>query len=149
MQLVFAEIVGWEFGLVLLIATLLFGSSKIPELARSLGKASSEFRKGVDGTDDNTAKAEQTGSSVANDNRDALASDLVKSEPAGAIEGAGTPRARRSQASRRAERRGARGSEGVARTPRHPRHAGGSHPRRHQRHPDRVTRRTGQRPDGH
>ncbi len=32
--------------LVLIVAMLLFGSSKIPELARSLGKATGEFKKG-------------------------------------------------------------------------------------------------------
>jgi sec-independent protein translocase protein TatA len=32
--------------LVLVVAMLLFGSSKIPELARSLGKATGEFKKG-------------------------------------------------------------------------------------------------------
>ncbi|MBU2577539.1 twin-arginine translocase TatA/TatE family subunit [Patescibacteria group bacterium] len=33
---------------VLLIILLLFGSSKVPEFARSLGKAKSEFKKGLD-----------------------------------------------------------------------------------------------------
>jgi sec-independent protein translocase protein TatA len=32
--------------LILAVAMLLFGSSKIPELARSLGKATGEFKKG-------------------------------------------------------------------------------------------------------
>ncbi len=32
--------------LILFVALLLFGSSKIPELARSLGKATGEFKKG-------------------------------------------------------------------------------------------------------
>jgi sec-independent protein translocase protein TatA len=32
--------------LILVVAMLLFGSSKIPELARSLGKATGEFKKG-------------------------------------------------------------------------------------------------------
>lgn len=32
--------------LILIVAMLLFGSSKIPELARSLGKATGEFKKG-------------------------------------------------------------------------------------------------------
>ena len=33
--------------LILLIAILLFGSTKIPQLARSLGRSVSEFKKGV------------------------------------------------------------------------------------------------------
>jgi sec-independent protein translocase protein TatA len=34
-----------EIALVLLIVVLLFGSAKIPELARNLGKAKSEFQR--------------------------------------------------------------------------------------------------------
>jgi sec-independent protein translocase protein TatA len=37
-----------ESMIVLLIVILLFGGSKVPELARSLGKAKSEFQKGLD-----------------------------------------------------------------------------------------------------
>ena len=49
---VVAEIVGWEFLLVLAVIALLFGSSQIPKFARSLGQASKEFRKGVGEDDD-------------------------------------------------------------------------------------------------
>lgn len=45
---VVAEIVGWEFLLVLAVIALLFGGSQIPKLARSMGQASKEFRKGLD-----------------------------------------------------------------------------------------------------
>jgi sec-independent protein translocase protein TatA len=45
---VLGEIVGWEFLLVLAVAALLFGSSQLPKLARSMGQASKEFRKGLD-----------------------------------------------------------------------------------------------------
>jgi sec-independent protein translocase protein TatA len=44
---VLAEIIGWEFFLVLAIGALLFGGSQIPKLARSLGQASHEFKKGI------------------------------------------------------------------------------------------------------
>ncbi|MFI5047834.1 MAG: twin-arginine translocase TatA/TatE family subunit, partial [Acidimicrobiia bacterium] len=45
-MLVLGEIVGWEALLVVAIIAVLFGSSKIPQLARSLGQASHEFRRG-------------------------------------------------------------------------------------------------------
>jgi sec-independent protein translocase protein TatA len=58
MQPVLGEIVGWEFLLVLAVVALLFGSSQLPKLARSLGSAKKEFEKGLDGDgadDDTTA----------------------------------------------------------------------------------------------
>jgi len=45
---VLGEIVGWEFLLVIAVAALLFGSSQIPKLAKSMGQASKEFRKGLE-----------------------------------------------------------------------------------------------------
>jgi sec-independent protein translocase protein TatA len=38
---------GEDWLIVLLIIVLLFGSTKIPQLARSLGRSVSEFKKGV------------------------------------------------------------------------------------------------------
>jgi sec-independent protein translocase protein TatA len=38
---------GHELLIFLVIATLLFGSTKIPTLMRNLGKGASEFRKGM------------------------------------------------------------------------------------------------------
>ncbi|MFI5046970.1 MAG: twin-arginine translocase TatA/TatE family subunit [Acidimicrobiia bacterium] len=37
-----------ELIIVLAIVLLLFGSTKLPKLARSLGQASNEFKKGVE-----------------------------------------------------------------------------------------------------
>ena len=55
---VLGEIVGWEFLLVLAVVALLFGAKKLPELARSLGQASKEFRKGIElGADDDEPEA--------------------------------------------------------------------------------------------
>jgi sec-independent protein translocase protein TatA len=58
---VLGEIFGWEFLLVILVIALLFGSSQIPKLARSLGEASKEFKKGVEEGDssDSAAKADE------------------------------------------------------------------------------------------
>jgi sec-independent protein translocase protein TatA len=37
-----------ELIIILLVVLLLFGSAKLPKLARSIGEASKEFKKGVD-----------------------------------------------------------------------------------------------------
>ena len=47
MAAVVAEIVGWEFIVVVVVIALLFGGSQLPKLARSLGSAKSEFEKGL------------------------------------------------------------------------------------------------------
>jgi sec-independent protein translocase protein TatA len=38
---------GQEWLIIFLIIVLLFGASKLPELARSMGKAKKEFKKGM------------------------------------------------------------------------------------------------------
>lgn len=47
------EIIGPDLLIILAVVALLFGSSQLPKLARSLGSASKEFRKGLsEGEDD-------------------------------------------------------------------------------------------------
>jgi sec-independent protein translocase protein TatA len=43
-----ANIAGPDLLIILAIVLLLFGSTQLPKLARSIGQASKEFRKGVD-----------------------------------------------------------------------------------------------------
>ena len=38
---------GWEILVVLFVVLLLFGSSRLPQLARGMGKSISEFKKGI------------------------------------------------------------------------------------------------------
>ena len=45
-----------ELIIVLLIVLLLFGGAKLPKLARSLGEASREFKKGIDDKDKEDSK---------------------------------------------------------------------------------------------
>jgi sec-independent protein translocase protein TatA len=46
-----------ELIIVLVIVLLIFGSTKLPKLARSMGQASKEFKKGLDeGADDEDDK---------------------------------------------------------------------------------------------
>lgn len=42
-----AEVIGPDILIILVIAALLFGSSRLPKLARSLGSAEAEFEKGI------------------------------------------------------------------------------------------------------
>ena len=42
-----AEIIGPDILIVIAVIVLLFGGSQLPKLARSLGSASHEFRKGI------------------------------------------------------------------------------------------------------
>jgi sec-independent protein translocase protein TatA len=50
---------GPEWLVVLGVVVLLFGAKKLPELARSVGRSTSEFKKGMKegGTDDEPAAA--------------------------------------------------------------------------------------------
>jgi sec-independent protein translocase protein TatA len=48
MTTLLANIAGPDLLIILAIVVLLFGSTQLPKLARSLGQASKEFRKGAD-----------------------------------------------------------------------------------------------------
>jgi sec-independent protein translocase protein TatA len=52
-----------ELLIILAVVLLLFGSTRLPKLAKSLGQASREFKKGVDG--------ESTGDDDASDTKSA------------------------------------------------------------------------------
>ncbi|MBR1870739.1 MAG: twin-arginine translocase TatA/TatE family subunit [Kiritimatiellae bacterium] len=51
----------WQMLLLVLVLVLLFGSKKLPELARSLGKAKKEFAKGLkdDEESENASKKDE------------------------------------------------------------------------------------------
>ena len=41
--------IGWpEIVLILVVVVLIFGATKLPDLARSIGASAKEFRKGLD-----------------------------------------------------------------------------------------------------
>jgi sec-independent protein translocase protein TatA len=48
-------------GIVALVAIVIFGGSKIPELARGLGRAKSEFQKGLSETSTDPAEGKAKG----------------------------------------------------------------------------------------
>ena len=49
----------WQVLIVVLIIAVLFGAKKIPELARSIGKAKGEFKKGLIEGEKEEAEAEK------------------------------------------------------------------------------------------
>jgi sec-independent protein translocase protein TatA len=48
----------WQIVLLLVVIVLVFGSKKLPELARALGKAKGEFKKGMEEEAAESAKKE-------------------------------------------------------------------------------------------
>ena len=51
-----AEIIGPDLLIVLALVLVLFGGSQLPKLARGLGSAQHEFKKGLEGSDDDEPK---------------------------------------------------------------------------------------------
>jgi len=52
--------IGWpEIILLLLVALLLFGAKKLPEVGRSLGKGIREFKKALKGVEEDVEKEEK------------------------------------------------------------------------------------------
>jgi len=49
-----------EILLILVIALLLFGAAKLPEIGRALGKSLSEFKKGMQELPGDTSKKKET-----------------------------------------------------------------------------------------
>ena len=55
---------GYELVIVALVILVLFGSAKLPQLARSIGQAQKEFKKGLADNDEDDAKKASTNQST-------------------------------------------------------------------------------------
>ena len=55
----FAEIGPWEIGGIVLIAIVLFGAKKLPEIGKGLGKGLREFRDATKGLGDDERPADK------------------------------------------------------------------------------------------
>ena len=60
MTIILANIAGPDLLIILGIIVLLFGSSQLPKLARSLGQASKEFKKGISDEENDDAGGTET-----------------------------------------------------------------------------------------
>ena len=60
MTTILANIAGPDLLIILGIIVLLFGSSQLPKLARSLGQASKEFKKGIGDEENDDASGTET-----------------------------------------------------------------------------------------
>ena len=71
----FAFLEGWELVAVIGIVVLLFGGTQLPKLARSIGQAQKEFKKGLnDGLKDDDSPSKDSGS------KDSGSKDSAKSD---------------------------------------------------------------------
>jgi sec-independent protein translocase protein TatA len=62
--MVFGEIIGWDLLIVIAVVALLFGGSKLPKLARSLGSAKGEFERGLRDGDVTASAAPASGTTT-------------------------------------------------------------------------------------
>ena len=60
MTTILANIAGPDLLIIVGIIVLLFGSSQLPKLARSLGQASKEFKKGISDEENDDAGGTET-----------------------------------------------------------------------------------------
>ena len=71
----------WEIAIVLVLALLIFGPRKLPELGSSLGKSIQGFKKGLKETKDDVQAAMKEDMSAEATTETAAADTTVKAEP--------------------------------------------------------------------
>ncbi len=58
------ELAPWHWVLLIVVAILLFGSKKLPELGKGLGEGFKGFKEGLKGVTDDTPKSTETAHAV-------------------------------------------------------------------------------------
>ena len=73
---------GWEILVVLFVVLLLFGSSRLPQLARGMGKSISEFKKGISegGSEADRELADSRREQLRGEEREQVREDELASE---------------------------------------------------------------------
>jgi sec-independent protein translocase protein TatA len=72
---------GWEIIAVLFIVLLLFGSTRLPQLAKGMGKSIREFKKGIaDGGEDEIAASSTRSERLRSAEADRLIDEEVEDE---------------------------------------------------------------------
>ncbi|MHB0936951.1 MAG: Sec-independent protein translocase subunit TatA/TatB [Armatimonadota bacterium] len=49
----------WEIGFIVVLAFLIFGPKRLPELARSIGEGIREFKKSISGTEERSPASDR------------------------------------------------------------------------------------------
>jgi len=75
-----------EIVLVLLIALLVFGPKKLPELGKSLGRGMRDFKRGVTGDDEDERRAEDSVAQTAAITAPPASAPVAQSAPAVPVE---------------------------------------------------------------
>jgi sec-independent protein translocase protein TatA len=70
----------WEIAIFLVVALLIFGPKRLPEMGRSLGKGMRDFKKAVSGADD---EREAMRKAVSLDADDEVEVEVVETTPTG------------------------------------------------------------------
>jgi sec-independent protein translocase protein TatA len=79
--MVLGNLVGPDIAILVAVIALLFGGSQLPKLARSLGSASHEFKKGVEEGGDGAKGPAATVKVVTEPNPDSSATVTLTAEP--------------------------------------------------------------------
>lgn len=74
---------GWEWIIILVVVLLLFGGSRLPQLAKSIGQSKRAFREGLDAEEEEARLEEQRrrerlNAAETRDNARATADDYAK-----------------------------------------------------------------------